>query len=144
MKQANKDDRYIFMISKAGSRLGIYMQEQFKKSGLNLTPTQVGILLLVREKAAVSMGEISQVFEVDNSAITRRIEKLEKQGYVRREINPADRRQVTITLTDAGRKASEKALRLSKAANEKIKEGFTEMEMEVFKKVLTAFHTKFK
>lgn len=40
---------------------------------------------------------------VSKPAISQMLKSLEKAGYIRREINPLNRRKLTVTLTDEGR-----------------------------------------
>ena len=42
-----------------------------------------------------------------SGAITNRIARLEEQGWVRRDVEPKDRRQVIVSLTDAGKERAQ-------------------------------------
>lgn len=43
-------------------------------------------------------------------AVTRVIQKLEEQGFLKREFDPADSRRVLLSITDAGMQARERAI----------------------------------
>jgi DNA-binding MarR family transcriptional regulator len=49
-----------------------------------------------------SAGELQRECQVTSGAITNRVARLEKRGWVRRDVDPADRRQVLVTLTGEG------------------------------------------
>jgi DNA-binding MarR family transcriptional regulator len=49
-----------------------------------------------------SAGALAKEWQVTSGAITNRIGRLEARGWVRRDFDPADRRQVLVTLTDEG------------------------------------------
>ncbi len=151
-------DRLLFMLSKVQTRLTAHMKGELKKAGVALSPGQIGILLVLsaaqtKKKSAdkkklnrnsqVSMGSISQTLDIDNAAITRLVDKLEKQGLVERHINLDDRRQMLISITEQGRESAVVIKKVAKAANQKIKKGFTEQEVDIFKRVNMAILNKF-
>jgi DNA-binding MarR family transcriptional regulator len=49
-----------------------------------------------------SAGELMRESHVTSGAITNRIDRLEQRGWVRRDVDPADRRQVLVSLTPEG------------------------------------------
>jgi DNA-binding MarR family transcriptional regulator len=49
-----------------------------------------------------SAGALAKEWHVTSGAITNRIGRLEARGWVRRDFDPADRRQVLVTLTKEG------------------------------------------
>ena len=51
-----------------------------------------------------SAGELQRESRVTSGAITNRVGRLERRGWVTREVDPGDRRQVLVTLTDDGLK----------------------------------------
>lgn len=55
------------------------------------------------------MTDLSEAVVFDPSSLTRLIDRLEKQGLVRRELHPTDRRCVLAVLTDEGLAAREQA-----------------------------------
>ena len=80
---------------------------------------------------------------LENPTITGLIDRLEKSGYVKRSDHPNDRRVYLVHITEKGKKVSSKALPIVKRLNEQIKEGYSEEEMEGFKKVLMGAFNKF-
>ena len=54
-----------------------------------------------------SPGELSTELQLSSGAMTNRIDRLEKRGYVRRHPDPDDRRGVQVELTPEGREAWE-------------------------------------
>jgi DNA-binding MarR family transcriptional regulator len=47
-------------------------------------------------------GDLLRESQVTSGAITNRIDRLEQRGWVRRDVDPADRRQVLVSLTPDG------------------------------------------
>jgi DNA-binding MarR family transcriptional regulator len=62
---------------------------------------------------------------------------------VERSINPDNRRQILITITTKGLNRAAVVKKIAKAANSKIKEGFTEEEINIYKRVNLEILQKF-
>ena len=137
------DDRLLFLMSKAQSKLTQYLKSQFKAQDIDISPGQAGILFLLEQRDLRPMGELSNILEIDNSAITRVVDRLEKSGLVIRGPNPEDRRQYLIGITDKGVQQTSKVKEIARLANDKIKEGFTDLEISVFQRVMASFGPKF-
>ena len=60
--------------------------------------------LVVLDRADRKMGELAQELRVQSSTATRLCDRLVAKRLVRRVVDPANRREVTITLTPAGRR----------------------------------------
>ncbi|WP_432826493.1 MarR family winged helix-turn-helix transcriptional regulator [Dactylosporangium sp. CA-092794] len=58
---------------------------------------------LLRKGGTLPVGHLQDAAQLTAGAITNRITRLERDGYVTRAIDPADRRQIIVTLTDEGR-----------------------------------------
>lgn len=63
------------------------------------------VLLMLDREDGISQGEISEVFEVDPSRVTRIGQAMQADGLVRRERDPEDNRVMRMYLTDRGRLA---------------------------------------
>jgi len=48
------------------------------------------------------MNQLSQIISIDNAAVTRHIDILEREGLVKRESDANDRRKNIIRITDKG------------------------------------------
>ncbi len=138
-----KDDRLIYLISRAQHHLTTYLKKEFEAKGLNITPAQTAILFLLK-KEAYTMTELSKTLSIDNSAITGAVDRLEKAGLAKRKKNPNDRRTFLIHITDFGKQQIDKAYVIAKRVNEEIKSGFSDQEINTFKAVLNSFFQKFK
>jgi len=137
------EDRLIFLISKVCQKLVINLQKAFSKSGIAVTPIQVMLLFFLQKKDGSSLTQISQGLMLENPTVTGLIDRLEKLGYVKRSDHPNDRRVYMVYLTEKGSKVAKKALPIVKRLNEQIKEGYSEEEIDNFKKVLLGAFNKF-
>jgi len=137
------NDRLILLMSKAGYALKNYLKREFIRGGVWLSPAQSGILFSLKIKNGLSMNELSQILSIDNAAVTRHIDILEREGLVKRESDKNDRRKNIIDITDRGIIEADKARAIARRVNNMIKEGFTDQEIEVFKNILNSFTVKF-
>jgi DNA-binding MarR family transcriptional regulator len=62
-----------------------------------------------RERTSLSQQAIGERLRIDRTTMVSLIDDLEREGYVKRERNPEDRRAYVITLTAAGRRAQARA-----------------------------------
>ncbi|QJD83026.1 MarR family winged helix-turn-helix transcriptional regulator [Cohnella herbarum] len=77
-----------------GSRTVLYQQKVAASLGLyNNDYLSVDIL---REKGPITAGELSNLTGLSTGSITALIDRLEKNGFVRRQNDPNDRRKVII------------------------------------------------
>ncbi|WNQ14175.1 MarR family transcriptional regulator [Paenibacillus aurantius] len=67
-----------------------------------LTPKQVHIVMEIGENV-FRHGELAGRLGVETSTLTRTLDPLVKNGYVDRQLNPDNRREVLIRLSDTGR-----------------------------------------
>jgi DNA-binding MarR family transcriptional regulator len=138
-----KDDRLIFLLSKAQHKLATFFKKTLAEKDVKITGVQTGILFLLKRRA-MSMTELSRELSIDNSAITGLVDRLERSGFARRKVNPTDRRTYLISITKDGLQEIERAKVIVHEVNAEIKAGFTEEEIEVFKRVLNSMLTKFE
>ncbi|MEM1503721.1 MarR family transcriptional regulator [Domibacillus sp. 8LH] len=61
------------------------------------------ILELLYNKGPHPVQKISETLSIPSGSITYVVDKLEKKGFVKRELNPNDRRASTVVLTEEGK-----------------------------------------
>ena len=71
--------------------------------GAGLTPSQFYILKLLLERDRRPFKELAEALICSRATITGIVDTLEKNGFVRREPNPDDRRSLLAALTEKGR-----------------------------------------
>lgn len=140
----SNDDRLIYLLSTAQQALKDYTNRNLADRGGKVTLAQAAILFLLKEKDRRYMSEMGQVIGVDNSAMTRLVDRLEKAGLVKRQTDPENRRAIAVVLTSSGRKEAAAALAVIKNINEEIKKGYSPHEVDAFKKILGGIVRTFK
>jgi DNA-binding MarR family transcriptional regulator len=138
------DKRIFFLIVKAEQAITSYFRQQLGMEGLTVTPGQTGILYLLEKGGKMRMSELSSSLEMDNSAATRIVDRLERSGFVRRELNLNDRREFHVMITDQGLKEIKKTKSTVRSMNKKIEAEFSEEELEIFRKNLVRMKEIFR
>lgn len=70
---------------------------------LGLTYTQYVTLVALSEEDEQTVGTLGEKLFLESNTLTPILKKLEAEGYLQRRRDPADERQVRVTLTPAGR-----------------------------------------
>lgn len=69
-------------------------------------------LLIKLAEAPMTLREVARAAEVDPSAATVAVDRLERRGLVQRGAHPDDKRRKLVHLTEAGLRAAETAQRI--------------------------------
>lgn len=77
---------------------------------LGLTYTQYIALVALSEEDDQTVGVLGEKLFLESNTLTPILKKLEVLGYIRRQRDPADERQVRLSLTPAGRRLLERDL----------------------------------
>jgi DNA-binding MarR family transcriptional regulator len=71
---------------------------------LDLSLAKLKVLgILVGSRTPLTLGELAQRLACVRSNVTQLVDRLESDGLVRREPDPADRRSIRAIITDSGR-----------------------------------------
>jgi DNA-binding MarR family transcriptional regulator len=79
-------------------------------------PTQCRALVVIASCGAVSLSELADATSLHLSTASRMCDRLVAMGLLHRADDPANRRQLTLTLTDEGRRLVQEVLRQRKQA----------------------------
>lgn len=86
-----------------GATLAINRAYKPLLDALEITYPQYLVLSALWETDGLSVGAIGERLGLDSSNVTPLVKRMEGAGLVSRVRNPADERQVVVSLTDAGR-----------------------------------------
>ncbi|GMV86204.1 MAG: hypothetical protein AMXMBFR80_20590 [Dehalococcoidia bacterium] len=73
----------------------------------NLTVTQLRLLGHLLQEEGLSNAELAERLYVTRPSVSALLERLERGGFIRREVSPTDRRGINIWLEPRGRAAIE-------------------------------------
>lgn len=79
---------------------------------LHMTYPQYLVMVLLWEHDGQTVGELGERLFLESNTLTPLLKRLETLGYIRRNRDPADERQVRVRLTETGRTLRAKALHI--------------------------------
>lgn len=130
------EDCFTFLLGKAYQKLS--QMEKGKLHSYGVTPVQFGLLHLLWEKDGRKGSELGERLRLDGATITGLLDRLEQGGLIERRPDPNDRRINLIYLTAAGKELEQPLNRIVDEFNEEVISSFSQEEVNVFKKMLTA------
>ena len=86
-------------------KLGILQESEFSCCGITIT--QCHALVEIGRSKSISLNELAELLNLENSTMSRTVNNLVIKELAKRDIDPQDRRYVTISLTDSGHKLYE-------------------------------------
>jgi DNA-binding MarR family transcriptional regulator len=69
-----------------------------------VSPQQVGLLFSIKRASGVTVGELAADERVSTAAMSKRVSRLERDGFVERTQSENDRRCVGLTVTEDGQR----------------------------------------
>lgn len=136
------DKRFIFLIAQAQNRLFTSLDRALSEAA-GITAAQSGALYYLLDHDGCPLNELSRALLLDKSAVTGLVDRLEGKGLVERRRTSPDRRAINVYLTEAGRAASMRCLKVTRKFNEAVTEGLSEQEVKAFSKALKGIIHRF-
>jgi MarR family transcriptional regulator, organic hydroperoxide resistance regulator len=124
------DRRIIFMLNRAQRALSGYASSNLDAL-LGISVAHLTTLMYVSKHAGCSMTELADLLDLNKSAVTGLVQRMERGGTLRREANPEDGRGSLLYVTAKGDALRERAKPLVRRLNGELAEGFTDAEIEV-------------
>lgn len=122
----------------------IYRSEMKKAVGakdLNLNAMHIQCMRFIQETHHCTAKAIEQGLDKDKSQISLIIRDMAKKNWVELQPNPQDKRSRLIEMTTLGKSLLEKVVIEEALVGDKMKQGLSEKEVELFDKiVLTMQH----
>ncbi len=108
-------------------------------SPVGLSLAKLGVMhLLAEANEPLPLSELAKIQHCVRSNITQLVDRLEKDGLVRRRADPADRRSVLAQLTPAGEQAHANGMRALTEAQRAIVRGLKAEDAVSLKSALSA------
>ena len=100
---------------------------------------QVRALVVIASRGPVSLGELATSAGLHLTRASRLCDRMVRAGLITREVDTANRRQVTLSLTFAGQQVVETVMRRRWAAIEPVLARMTEAQRQDLVSALTVF-----
>ncbi len=105
--------------------------------GKDITPQKVYVLELLELDKKITMNELSRGMNLDSSAVSTLVSRMEKNGLIKRTHGTQDRRTVFVQLTKKGNKLRDKLRSEFNSLTEHISENISEDEIATLKRIVS-------
>lgn len=115
-----------YLLARAGGRAIRDLNRALQPFGLR--SRHYTVLLVAAESGGRSQRDLSALLGIDPSAVVAIVDDLAREGLVRRDPHPDDRRTRLVVVTDVGRARLEECLALSREVGAGLQAGLTPAE----------------
>lgn len=126
-----------FLIHRLDLLLKSGLLKAFQAEGINITAEQWAILATLWEEEGIHQSSIAEKIGKDRHTITRMLNLLEKNGFVRRVPTEKDKRRLNVYLTDSGRDIKGKLVSIVLGFGKQAFAGLTQAELTELIRILT-------
>lgn len=134
----------ISLLSHIHSITADFLIEKLKEHGYpDFASSHGNILFQLSVNEKMTMGELASKINRDKSTTTVLVRKLETEGFISGEPDPADKRSRIIYLTEKGKQFNTTAKELSQELLDTFYKGFSEKEKEDFFNTLLRIKNNF-
>ena len=125
------------LIAKIHEKGNRFIIKELKKNGAaELAPSHGDILIYLYMNKKMTMKDIAQKINRTKPTVTALINKLEKLGYLKREVSSQDHRYTNIVLTKKGENFKPVFEKISKDLNEMLYKNLSAEEADILEKLL--------
>lgn len=133
MNTETKGGFYITQIKQLQDRI---FERLLVQNGIEISSGQGRILFVLWKNDHLTVSEISRQTSLAKNTVSIVVDGMVQKGMLAREINPENRRQTIISLTDRSRFMQETYEEVSNRMGELFYQGFSETERETFERYL--------
>lgn len=130
--------RRLFLLLDRASRVVRQRFERRAQAEFGVSMVQVGALFFLVEQDGCLHKELAQALAIQPAGLSGLIDRMEAAGLVQRRPVPDDARAQRLHATAAGRQIAARAAPLVRAAQDALTAGFTDAELDVVARFLTA------
>ena len=123
-----------YTLCRIARKIHYQVDEIFKPYGI--TVEQWAALKTIEEKAPLSQKQLSDSLEKNQNTVKALVTHLLSKGWITRHLDPSDKRNQLLTLTETGQQITQELSFLDEKANLAFLQTFTAEENETFSKLL--------
>lgn len=126
-----------YNLSESATYLSSLLAKGFSRSllaraaELGFSPGQFPVLIELWNEDGLTQREILDRLEIEQATLANTLARMERDGLIRREPHPKDKRAVCNFLTDKGRTIESDALAAAEEADQALFRGFRRFEKEL-------------
>jgi len=124
-----------FIIHLLDMQMALGLQHAFQAKGFNITPEQWGVLNRLWENEGIHQSALAERAAKDRHNITRILNLLEKNGFIRRTPDGEDKRRLNVYLTHEGKALKQKLVPIVIGYLQKCFEGLTQEQVQDLRRI---------
>jgi len=109
------EDSLGYLVNRAARSMAQQLADELRPAGVGIG--QWAVLMFLWARDGMSQAELSRVVAIEPPTMVRNIDRMVRDGLVRREGDPDDRRIARIYLTDRGRALRDELVPKAAAVN---------------------------
>ncbi|MCE5251248.1 MarR family transcriptional regulator [bacterium] len=134
-----------FLMSKIHHLSGRIFKRMLKEHGIDeINPAQGRIMFVLWSNDGISIHDLAKKTSLGKSTLTSMLDRLEKNGFLRREPSKEDRRKILIWRTEKDKSFQKLYVEISREMTEIYYEGFSQEERDRFEAFLKRLHENLK
>jgi MarR family transcriptional regulator, lower aerobic nicotinate degradation pathway regulator len=123
-----------YLLAKASQRWNELLYERFRREGFKeVRPSYGSIILPLFEEDGLRMGELAERARLSKQTMTTMVRLVERDGLVRRQRDPEDRRAFRVYLTAQARSFRPVAESVLRELDELLEEQLSQAELSTLK-----------
>jgi DNA-binding MarR family transcriptional regulator len=130
----NTPPLFCLLLKNTWQKLSRYYNQRLAE--YDLTVPKALLLLEISPESGKNPKSLANSLDLENSSITGLLDRLEKQGLVKRRPNPEDRRGILIFLTPEGIVARQAITTLVEKMDRRIREAISGDDTKTFRRVM--------
>ncbi len=83
------------------------LEQEHTPCHVPLTPSQAHALQVLGQAERLTQSQLAEVLRLEKSTVSRLVQSLVERGWIEREVNHNNRREVLLTLTETGHSSLE-------------------------------------
>jgi len=91
-----------YWINRAAFAFRMELQETFSRDGIDVTPEEWALLMVLTELQPLSVGELAALTMRDRTTVTRLLDGLERKRLITKTSDDSDRRRAQVKMTREG------------------------------------------
>jgi MarR family transcriptional regulator, organic hydroperoxide resistance regulator len=135
MPDTRLNEQLAYIIAMVNKRLEDELEERLRPAGVPIE--QLRILELLQNSDGRSMGDLAQRALIEQTTLTKIIDRMVSDGLVYRTPDPNDRRRVLIHLATGGKALFKRLDRITISQQDRLEKRIPPAKMEELRRLLT-------
>ncbi|SEH85206.1 DNA-binding transcriptional regulator, MarR family [Paenimyroides aquimaris] len=138
------ENKYNLLAGRVPLLINRFLSQKFKVNGIDLTREQWSVLAVLWKKDGCSQQNLVNATSRDKPGITRLLDNLVKEGYVKREHHKTDRRTNLIYLTEKGKDIEQSVMKVVNETIDQSTEGLSQEQTLVLRNAFQLIYDNIK